>query len=469
MKRYHPKTGEVFLPHRYKDGGYRVADPSLGETKHHSKNQIAVPSMLELVQYARRGFYVRMRGVDNGQINLVRPEDIDLSNIEAPPKGFFSAPEAPHDPLGARAETITIPNVIQLPKHGRIACGRCFGGNSVDWGHTSYEPGDGWSVINNPMAWGSRTPSILVLGFSKGGNQNDEILERHHNEVAFRGGRANLSKILETLGLKPSHRTIDQLIAEPQGDFAFGSLVRCSVKKRDGDGWLMSGKDIMSSCLRDRQMGTVISNCISEFLSDLPASVRLVVMLGNDIKYIEGCYSAISENRPGTKRINAVAYGDERVVFAHAVHFKAQGATIPEWANGVPGIAKEPDKDQALKRQLAMEAVSFAMRRQIAWDGKHGKLYHGSASTNRASIRERGLVLDPMNGETEESVTGGFFFSSQPPEHSEHIDGWEVNVDGLHLQIDDTDLPFNPDDTWWVLYGRTVIEPWRLRLLNDDE
>jgi hypothetical protein len=66
MKRYHPETGELFVPHRYKDGRFRVADPSLGETKHHSKNQIAVPSMPELIKYVQRGFHVRMRGADSG-------------------------------------------------------------------------------------------------------------------------------------------------------------------------------------------------------------------------------------------------------------------------------------------------------------------------------------------------------------------------------------------------------------------
>nr|RAV97760.1 hypothetical protein DBT41_14975 [Aerococcus urinae] len=79
MKRYHPTTGELFIPYRFPDGKYRVADPSLGNVKHHSENQISVATDEELVDYVRRGFHVRMKGVESGQTNLIRPESIDMS------------------------------------------------------------------------------------------------------------------------------------------------------------------------------------------------------------------------------------------------------------------------------------------------------------------------------------------------------------------------------------------------------
>jgi hypothetical protein len=90
-----------------------------------------------------------------------------------------------------------------LPEHGRINCSRCFDSAQVCWAQYSLEK-SGWRVANNPMAWGKRLAEVLVLGFSKGGNQNSDILSRDHNEVAFRGGRKELSLILETLGLKIS-------------------------------------------------------------------------------------------------------------------------------------------------------------------------------------------------------------------------------------------------------------------------
>jgi len=362
--------------------------------------------------------------------------------------------------------TLSAPKL--LPEHGRIACNRCFGESHVHWGQTTHEPDEGWSIVNNPMSWGSRSPTILVLGFSKGGNQNDEILSTPHDEVAFRGGRINLSTILETLGLKAKYWSIDELISCRSGKFAFGSLVRCSVKKWDGNKWLMSGKDIMSSCLRNQKMGAVIDHCVSQFVEELPASVQLVVMLGNDLKYVEGCCSAIRKVRPSLKAINAVAYGDEQVTFVHTVHFKAQGALVPNWATGAPGRSKKPETDQPRKRELAQEAVSAAIWQPFTWKKENGKLYHSTSAKNRESIQKLGLLLNPVGGEATSSLTGGFFFSSKPSIPSEHIDVWEVNADGLRLQMDDTDMPLEPDDTWWVLYGHSLVESSRLTLLSDS-
>lgn len=357
-------------------------------------------------------------------------------------------------------------NSTALPKHGRIECNRCFGGQHVDWGQSTSEPAEGWSIVNNPMSWGSSSPTILVLGFSKGGNQNAQLLSTPHDKVAFRGGRANLSTILETLGLKAKYWSIDELISCQTGNFAFGSLIRCSVKKWNGEKWLMSGKDIMSSCLQDENMGAVIDNCVSQYVEHLPASVRLVVMLGNDAKYIAGCFEAIRKVRPDLKTINAVAYGDEQVTFVHTVHFKAQGALVPNWANGTPGRSKKLETDQPRKRELAQEAVSSAIWQPFVWKKENGILYHSTSTENRESIQTHGLLLEPQAGEGTQSITGGFFFSSKKPLPSEHIDVWKVNAEGLRLQMDDTDMPLELDDTWWVLYGQPVVETWRLTLLD---
>jgi hypothetical protein len=319
------------------------------------------------------------------------------------------------------------------------------------------------------MSWGSRSPTILVLGFSKGGNQNIDILSAAHDDVAFRGGRPNLSTILETLGLKSKYSSIDELISCRTGKFAFGSLVRCSVKKWDGKKWLMSGKDIMSSFLRDRTMGAVIDNCVSYFIGNFPASIQLVLMLGNDLKYIEGCYSAIRKVRPGLKTINSVAYGDDQVTFIHTIHFKAQGAHVPNWATGAPGRSKKLETDQPRKRELARDAIAAAaIWRPFEWKQENVKLYHCTSSENWESIQKHGLLLNPEGGEATSSITGGFFFSNKQPLPAEHLDVWEVNAAGLRLQLDDTDMPIEPDDTWWVLYGHSLVEPWRLTLLSNS-
>ncbi|SEP41170.1 hypothetical protein SAMN04487843_11694 [Methylobacterium sp. ap11] len=67
--------GERFVPHRFRDGLLRMADPALGKVKHHAANQIAVRED-EVVTYLRRGFLLRMRGERSGQVNLIAAAEI---------------------------------------------------------------------------------------------------------------------------------------------------------------------------------------------------------------------------------------------------------------------------------------------------------------------------------------------------------------------------------------------------------
>ncbi|MCV9961956.1 hypothetical protein OIU34_08580 [Pararhizobium sp. BT-229] len=78
MKRIHPITGEVFVPHRYGDGTFQLADPRLGRVKHHAGNAIRATSETEAADYVRRGFSLRMRGRDTDEINLIAAENITL-------------------------------------------------------------------------------------------------------------------------------------------------------------------------------------------------------------------------------------------------------------------------------------------------------------------------------------------------------------------------------------------------------
>jgi len=98
------------------------------------------------------------------------------------------------------------------------------------------------------------------------------------------------------------------------------------------------------------------------------------------------------------------------------------------------------------------------------------KFYHESATENRQSILERGLALSitRTDGTEEElSITGGIFLFTKlrGRERSEFLDIWEVDVTELTVIEDDTDVPFEPGDTWWVVYCHP-IGPERLMLLE---
>lgn len=67
--------GEIFSPHRYPNGLFRVADPALGDVKHHAKNQLSVRED-QIEAYLRRGFLLRMKGDVAGKVNLIAASEI---------------------------------------------------------------------------------------------------------------------------------------------------------------------------------------------------------------------------------------------------------------------------------------------------------------------------------------------------------------------------------------------------------
>jgi hypothetical protein len=119
--------------------------------------------------------------------------------------------------------------LLALPAHGRIACALCHSDpNHVKFEHTTRTEGN-WRIIANPLAWGNENPEVLVLGFSKGPTQAGALATFDHNEIAYKGGRGSVGKILAHLGLIGSSAAelssaVSNAIADTTGRFHFGSL-----------------------------------------------------------------------------------------------------------------------------------------------------------------------------------------------------------------------------------------------------
>lgn len=226
-----------------------------------------------------------------------------------------------------------------LPASGRIACNLCHRGQAFDFDRTRTTEG-AWRITNNPLAWGSTEPEVMVLGFSKGPTQAGALSSTPHDQIAFKGGRGNLAKILHHVGLlpEPDSRLVDRAIADPQGRFHFGSLIRCTVEQNvPNKGWSGTGGGMLDKFVATPFGQQVLSQCSTRFLAELPAKTRLVVMLGMGSKgnYVAACRKAFASARPGQWRtINEVAYTDGRITVVHTEHFASQGALIPNWMSG---------------------------------------------------------------------------------------------------------------------------------------
>lgn len=260
-----------------------------------------------------------------------------------------------------------------LPAHGRVACTVCHGAptefDQVAAGTTE------WRIRANPLAWGSSEPEIVVLGFSKGPTQAGDLARIPHDAVAFKGQRVWVGRILARLGLIAPEadtaamtRIVDRLVADRSGRFGFGSLVRCTVERFDRGAWEGTGGQMLGGFVSNAFGRQIAGNCAKRHLGRLPAATRLVVMMGTGSKgnYIDEAERLIRAARgapPSWRRINAVAYGDDRTIFVHTVHFAAQGRLRGDWFGQTRTDGSPPDATAVEWAALAAEAAEDAMTR----------------------------------------------------------------------------------------------------------
>lgn len=251
-----------------------------------------------------------------------------------------------------------------LPHHGRIECNLCHVGQSASFDQTRTVDRD-WRITCNPLAWGNHAPEVVVLGFSKGPTQAGALAASPHDAIAYKGSRANVGKIMAHVGLipkAPSHAYtgyVDRLIAERNGRFHFGSLVRCTVERQEQSTgkWKGSGGGMLDKFVATSFGRIVTTNCGQRFLGDLPSSAKVILMfgLGTKMNYVRESRQIFNRVRPGAWRtINSCAYTDGSITVVHVEHFAAQGALIPNWLG-------EKDHERSALGIEARAAVTSAL------------------------------------------------------------------------------------------------------------
>lgn len=211
-------------------------------------------------------------------------------------------------------------------------------------------------MINDPGAWGGGSnPDYLVLGFSKGATQAGFYQRGCFEDVAFAGMRSRLTQSLRVVGVLSESETVDEKIANPNSNIAFGSLIRCSVSRMDEKATAKQGKTVYacSGALITKsfsEIQTVISTCANTFLADLPDSVQAVLFLGNTDAYVKGCQDLVRRLFPSTfKVVNPMTvYADGRP-WVHLAH--------PSRANGYFRPWLSSDSGPGLKRKQAQDAL----------------------------------------------------------------------------------------------------------------
>lgn len=219
-----------------------------------------------------------------------------------------------------------------LPRHGKIDCRECF---------TDHEevmhPHDAWRMVNNPGAWGSAEPEVLVLGFSKGATQVDLYEKSLFEDVAFGGpARKRLTKILQDCGVIKPEITATSLISNPNSSIAFGSLVRCSLSRLstseespNNSKYISSGNLILKSF---KEIPDILSTCSKKFLTQLPPSLNIIVLLGINKSYIKKCRDLVDTiTVDSVEEYDWNAYTVDNRLWIHLPHPSPANGSLFKW------------------------------------------------------------------------------------------------------------------------------------------
>ncbi len=257
-----------------------------------------------------------------------------------------------------------------LPAHDRVDCALCHRNSPVVFNQTrTVSEKQDWRVTANPLAWGNPHAEILVLGFSKGPNALGALATKPHDDIPFAGKRRQVRKILARIGVMDMEADIGSLIASQAGQFAWGSLIRCTVERQKAGNWKSSGGGMLDKFVATPFGHQVASNCAKKFLKNFPDETKLVVLfgLGEKLNYVREARKVIEMARGGANLcpINEVAYTDGLVTFVHVEHFASQGSHIPDWCG-------EPNSKKG-------NAISTRSRLgDLAFDAAHAALYRST-------------------------------------------------------------------------------------------
>ncbi|MBO0943234.1 hypothetical protein [Acidovorax temperans] len=234
-----------------------------------------------------------------------------------------------------------------LYAHGPQQCRLCFDGHAA-----TLSLGE-WRLHNNPGYYGSATPSTLILGFSKGANQNRAAEAGHFDRIAFAGARHRLQAVLVTLGLMPNDRSIDHLMTAHERDFGVASLVRCSFCKMKNGECKTSG-DVIPSAFTDADTLAIIERCVATHLKTLPPSVKRVVLLGTADAYIKKTRTIFGRLYSNYTQVNEAAFRAGDALWVYAAHPSPGNGHFESWISG------PPENVSARKRLLAQLALADA-------------------------------------------------------------------------------------------------------------
>lgn len=236
----------------------------------------------------------------------------------------------------------------ELASHGLSSCRRCWTGASGD----TQERGL-FRLVRDAGHWGSSDPDALVLGISKGNTQSLALRVGPFEDVAFKGIRHRILSVFQSVGLLPNEtpNAFEKRFLATEGDFAFASVVRCSLTGMDRKKrcHTADSPNVIAAFKAGSDGSRFVENCVDEHLAKLPPRTRLVLLLGNTDSYVSALADVLARKRGLTISINPIAYDSVGVRFVHLAH--------PSKGNGHFGAFIRGEGKAGQKRDWARDAL----------------------------------------------------------------------------------------------------------------
>lgn len=247
------------------------------------------------------------------------------------------------------------PGKKSLPLHGPIACRECW--ETCESFAKEQVTADGrFRLVNDPGAWGSPDPSVLVLGISKGNTQAKEFEGGEFDQVPFKKCRPRLRDSIAAAGLIEVDDDIDSRMSAAETDFAFGSVVRCSVTGLKDGKWKAGTPEVIPA-FSHSEASSWLDNCFRRHLAKLPDRLRVIALAGNDDRWIKTVRDKVQVLYPESFRfLNDVAYEAGGKLWVHIAHPSPGNGHFSSFVSGAES------ETQGRKRELAREVVQTVLK-----------------------------------------------------------------------------------------------------------
>ena len=240
--------------------------------------------------------------------------------------------------------------MLDAYKHGPHGCSACHTGCT----RVTRSPDQRWQLEATQGYWGSSAPHTLVLGFSMGEKQASRYRQGDFNAAGFAGDemRSHIRQTLQALGLWDGQQTMAAAVSEAGRGYGFASLARCSFSMRDDkSGNYHTSGPLVPKAPHEAWSRDVMARCISRYLTQMPATVRRVVLFGTTDRYVTGVQAIMRSVFPDYRQVNEVAFTAAGRVWVFVVH-PSRPERVAEW------LTAAPSTKAGRKRVLAVDAMA---------------------------------------------------------------------------------------------------------------